>query len=290
MWLGTSSPARSQAPGQWDASSGNYGYALACIGRDLGLPVTIVTSASISGYNASGIRKAGATLVMTEPEPGESSNHARMRVAGEIAAREGRLFLDQYRNPLNPECHQRWTAPELMRDGPFDACFMAASSGGTARGFMDYLASEGDETTLVLVEPDASCAFVAPPAAHDGKLTIPGYGSGRRSTFSGGVAAPDIVRVHDADVLSAATDLAARGFARIGLSSTGVLLGTIRWLGAAKRPMRVACICADGAERYDDEMASRYLPAHENARLRASSGTVLEELAGLTRPDNRRPL
>ena len=101
-----------------DASSGNYGFALASIGKALDLPVTIVSSASISGFNAEGIRQAGARLILSEPRPGESSNAARMRVAGEIAEREGLLFLDQYNNALNPQCHENWTAPELFARWP----------------------------------------------------------------------------------------------------------------------------------------------------------------------------
>jgi cysteine synthase len=116
-----------------DASSGNYGYALASIGRAQGLKVTIISSASISRFNAEGIRRAGGELVIAEPQAGESSNHARMRVAGERAARGGQLFLDQYRNQLNPQCHARWTAPEVLESERLDAVFVAASSGGTAR-------------------------------------------------------------------------------------------------------------------------------------------------------------
>ena len=133
-------PARSVI----DASSGNYGYALACICKRLGIEATIVSSPSISAYNAAGIRDAGARLIIAEAQPGESSNAARMRVAGEISEKEGQVFLDQYANPLNPESHQAWTAPEVFDEGPFDACFVTSSSGGTARGFSDYLKATGN--------------------------------------------------------------------------------------------------------------------------------------------------
>src|SRR5690606_25269604 len=84
-----------------DASSGNYGYALSCICQRMGIAATIVSSPSISAYNAAGIERAGARLIIAEARPGESSNAARMRIAGEIAAEEGLTFLDQYANPLN---------------------------------------------------------------------------------------------------------------------------------------------------------------------------------------------
>jgi len=264
-----------------DASSGNYGFALASIGKALDLPVTIVSSASISGFNAEGIRQAGARLILSEPRPGESSNAARMRVAGEIAEREGLLFLDQYNNALNPQCHENWTAPELLRDGPFDACFVAASSGGTARGFMDYLSATQSRTGLVLVEPGGSKAFAAPDPSHGHTLTIPGYGSGRTSTFAQDVAPPAVIRISDEHVLAAAVHLAANGFPPIGLSSIGVLLGAVKWLETATSAMRVGCVCADGAERYSGEMDTRYLPAVDADKLKSASAILGGTLDGL---------
>lgn len=272
---------REKPAGVVDASSGNYGFALASIGKALGLPVTIVTSASISGFNADGIRQAGAQLILAEAQPGESSNAARMRVAGEIAERESLLFLDQYSNALNPLCHQNWTAPELLRDGPFDACFVAASSGGTARGFIDCLSATNSRTKLVLVEPGASQAFVAAETAHGAKLTIPGYGSGRKSSFAGNMAPPALVRISNEQVLSSAVYLAENAFPAIGLSSIGVLLGAIKWLETATSPMRVACVCADGAERYSGEMETRYLPGADTDTLQSASARLASTLEGL---------
>ena len=52
-----------------DASSGNYGYALASICKRMGIEATIVSSPSISAYNAAGIEGAGAKLVIAEAQP-----------------------------------------------------------------------------------------------------------------------------------------------------------------------------------------------------------------------------
>lgn len=265
-----------------DASSGNYGYALASIGQAQGLKVTIVTSASISRFNAEGIRKAGAELVVAEALPGESSNHARMRVAAEIAQRDGLLFLDQYRNPMNPECHARWTAPEVLDGERFDTVLVAASSGGTARGLADYLDASRSETRLVLVEPEGSRAFVRPETDTTPPLTIPGYGSGRQSTFAEPAHLPGVMRISDVQVLAATVHLKDRGFPTIGLSSMGVVLGAVEWLQRATRPLRVVCICADGAERYEGEMNSRYLAGHDADQLARTGSEIAARLESLT--------
>ena len=241
-----------------DASSGNYGYALSRIGERLDIAVTVVSSPSISSFNADGIRKAGARLVIAEAAPGESSNAARMRTAGEIAAREGLVFLDQYRSDLNPESHEKWTAPEVFGAEDFDACFVTSSSGGTARGFTDYLAKNPCATKLFLVEPFGSCAFVEEGRDDCAKLTIPGYGSGRQSSFAGFSPAPNLLRIEEPKVLAAFSLMRANGLPEIGLSSVGVVLGAINWLSEQDSAKSVVCVCADGAERYADEFDCRY--------------------------------
>ena len=270
-----------------DASSGNYGYALASICKRMGIAATIVSSPSISSYNAAGIRSAGANLVIAEARPGESSNAARMRVAGEISAKEGQVFLDQYANFMNPATHEVWTAPEVFADGPFDACFVTSSSGGTARGFSDYLKAKGDKTPLFLVEPAASHAFMDGDAPASTKLTIPGYGSGRRSSFSGMKPDPNMIRIDDASTLAAFTLLHERTLAEVGLSSTGVLLGALDWLAKQDAPKRVVCVCADGDERYLEEIDTRYIPAVDAAAYDAARARLTPVIGGMTRETAR---
>ena len=253
-----------------DASSGNYGYALSCICKRMGIEATIVSSPSISAYNAAGIEKAGARLVIAEARPGETSNAARVRVAREIGEQEGLLFLDQYSNPLNPASHQFWTAPEVFEDGPFDACFVTSSSGGTARGFSDYLKAHKDQTPLILVEPAGSNAFIDSPSKPGEKLKIPGYGSQRRSSFAGITPEPNILRVDEPATLAAFTLLHENQLVRVGLSSVGVMLGAITWLSEQASPRRAVCICADGDERYLEEIDSRYIPSVDRAAYDAA--------------------
>ncbi|KCZ46035.1 MULTISPECIES: PLP-dependent cysteine synthase family protein [unclassified Hyphomonas] len=264
-----------------DASSGNYGNALACICQRLGIDATIVSSASISAHNAAQIEGAGAKLVIAEPRPGETSNAARMRVAGEIAEQEGSVFLDQYSNPLNPASHQNWTAPELFADGPFDAVFMTSSSGGTSRGFADYLKAHPGQTQLCLVEPESSCAFLDAPSGCTDKLKIPAFGSQRRSSFAGMKPDPGMIRMDEAATIAAFNLLHEHELSKVGLSSTGVILGALDWLARQDKPARVACICADGDERYLNEIQSRYIPTVGADAYQAAHARLAPVIAGI---------
>lgn len=264
-----------------DASSGNYGNALACICQRLGIGATIVSSASISAHNAAQIKGAGARLVIAEPKPGETSNAARMRVAGEIAEKDGSVFLDQYSNPLNPAAHQNWTAPELFAAGPFDAVFMTSSSGGTSRGFADYKKAHPGPIQLCLVEPESSCAFLDSPSGCTDKLKIPAFGSQRRSSFAGMKPDPGMIRMDEAATLAAFTLLHEHQLSKVGLSSVGVILGALDWLSRQDTPSRVACICADGDERYLDEIQSRYIPAVGQQAYEAARARLAPVIAGM---------
>ena len=252
-----------------DASSGNYGNALACICQRLGIGATIVSSASISAHNAAQIKGAGARLVIAEPKPGETSNAARMRVAGEIAEKDGSVFLDQYSNPLNPAAHQNWTAPELFAAGPFDAVFMTSSSGGTSRGFADYKKAHPGHTQLCLVEPESSCAFLDSPSGCTDKLKIPAFGSQRRSSFAGMKPDPGMIRMDEAATLAAFTLLHEHQLSKVGLSSVGVILGALDWLSRL------------GDERYLDEIQSRYIPAVGQQAYEAARARLAPVIAGM---------
>mgnify|MGYP003658358624 CR=1 FL=1 len=241
----------------------------------------IVSSASISAHNAAQIKGAGARLVIAEPKPGETSNAARMRVAGEIAEKDGSVFLDQYSNPLNPAAHQNWTAPELFAAGPFDAVFMTSSSGGTSRGFADYKKAHPGHTQLCLVEPESSCAFLDSPSGCTDKLKIPAFVSQRRSSFAGMKPDPGMIRMDEAATLAAFTLLHEHQLSKVGLSSVGVILGALDWLSRQDTPSRVACICADGDERYLDEIQSRYIPAVGQQAYEAARARLAPVIAGM---------
>ena len=72
---------------------------------------------------------------------------------------------------------------------------------------------------------------------------------------------PGMIRMDEATTLAAFTLLHEHQLSKVGLSSTGVILGALEWLARQDKPARVACICADGDERYLDEIQSRYIPS-----------------------------
>ena len=228
-----------------DASSGNYGAALAGLGRVLDFRVTIVAPPKIASANAASIRSAGAELIITD---GDYADHARR-----IASDRGATHLDQYNNPLNPRVHERWTAPEALRDaGSVNAVFLATSSGGTARGFMDYLNATESRAALVIVDLPRSGAVQ--PTRNGCPPWIPGFGSARRISFDLSRRPFTLVSVPEEQISAAVALDAPPALPRVGLSAIGVFLGALVWLRRQTTEQRILLVCADGQEKYQDEL------------------------------------
>ena len=281
-----------------DASSGNYGCALACLGKQLGLGVTIASSSNISTFNVEAIRRAGAALIIAEPFAGESMHEARLRTAREIAIKKGAFFLDQYHNAANYETHRVWTAPETLSNPGIQACFVCASSGGTARGFANYIYFNSSEVQLVLVDALRSRVFFEPPALDGVSLTIPGFGSSKPSEFAPLPVVAGLMRVADAQVIAAFELVLQLNICSSGLSSAGLLVGTLNWLAKQGEPKKVICLCADGAEKYVSDLTaagnleSKYPGLHQHKRSLErilSSASVANTVSGALAPLLMRP-
>ncbi|MEE9337293.1 MAG: hypothetical protein V3U87_04370 [Methylococcaceae bacterium] len=71
---------------------------------------------------------------------GENAYNSELRVATDMASKNQSVFLNQYGSQANPNTHKLWTAPEALSDVQrYNTIFVAASSGGTAQGFINYL-------------------------------------------------------------------------------------------------------------------------------------------------------
>jgi N-(2-amino-2-carboxyethyl)-L-glutamate synthase len=254
-WRLLSAARRSHAGGAMsrviDTSSGNLGAALAGLSALLGLQATIVCPPSVTAFNTRVIRSHGAELLLVRANDGESLHEARARVARAVATEVGAVFLDQYHNANNWRTHSEWTAPETLDAFEGNAVFVCASSGGTARGFAEYLRGAGRaDGGLKLVVVDSSGSNVLEPPQAMIAPNIPGFGSGTRSAFSPLGHEYTLVRVADSDAFWAFRELNAAGINVLGISSCALLVGVLDWLCRRDTPQHVVCICPDGAEKY----------------------------------------
>jgi cysteine synthase A len=101
------------------------------------------------------LKALGADLVLTDGSLGMAGSIAK---AEEIVASDAKRFvlLQQFKNPANPEIHQRTTGPEIWEDtdGSIDVLVSGIGTGGTISGVSRYIKKEkGKKILSVGVEP-----------------------------------------------------------------------------------------------------------------------------------------
>ncbi|GAA3873217.1 hypothetical protein GCM10022243_42940 [Saccharothrix violaceirubra] len=245
-----------------ESTSGNLGIALARYAQICDIGFTAVVDPRTSHKLVRQMRSAGAKVVeVTTPD--ETGGYLLSRldyIRGRAAVEDSLIWPNQYENPANPRAHAQGTAPEISHavpDGGLDV-FLGVSTGGTFRGFTDYVEENRAPWRCVAVDEVGSVALGGRPAARD----LNGIGASRTSTF---VADHDVptVRVTAAEAVAACDWIASELGVRVGGSSGAVVAGAVRWIREGHGAEHVVVVCADGGDRYEDTI---YSPAWRRAK------------------------
>lgn len=137
-----------------DATSGNTGIALAAIGAQLDLPVTLCLPANASRKRKDMLRIFGAEVILTSPLEGTDGAQEKAR---ELAARhpERYVYLDQYNNPANRLAHELGTAQEILSVLQPSHFIAGLGTTGTFNGTASALRRAVPGIGLIALQPDA---------------------------------------------------------------------------------------------------------------------------------------
>ncbi len=244
-----------------EPTSGNTGIALAFVAAARGIPLTLTMPETMSIERRKLLLAYGAKLVLTEGAKGMKGAIAK---AEEIAASDPKRYvlLQQFKNPANPEIHEKTTAPEIWydTDGNLDIFVSGVGTGGTITGVARFFKQRGGNNSsgkpiqTIAIEPAASPVLTqtrsgAPlqPAPHK----IQGIGAG---------FVPDVLDLALVDAIETISNDDAIAYARRLAREEGILGGISSGAAAAvavrlaKRQENegktIVVVLPDSGERY----------------------------------------
>ncbi len=239
-----------------EPTSGNTGIALAYVAAARGYTLTLTMPETMSIERRRVLAALGANLILT---PGAEGMKGAINRAEEMAAAEpDKYFLpQQFKNPANPEIHEKTTGPEIWHDtdGAVDVVVAGVGTGGTISGISRYIKhTKGKQIISVAVEPKESPVIsqhLAGKPLQPGPHKIQGIGAG---------FIPDTLDISIVDRVEQVESAEAIEFARRLAKEEGLLVG-ISCGAAAAAAVRLAhldefagktivVILPDGAERY----------------------------------------
>jgi cysteine synthase A len=136
-----------------EATSGNTGIALAMVCAAQGYPFVAVMAETFSIERRKLMRALGAKVVLT---PAAERGSGMVRVAAELAEKNGWFLAQQFDNPANPEYHRSTTAPEILRDfagQSLDYFVSGYGTGGTITGVGQVLKAARPDIKVIGTEP-----------------------------------------------------------------------------------------------------------------------------------------
>jgi cysteine synthase B len=236
-----------------DATSGNYGIALAMIGRCAGYPVTIVASQSITEERKKLINFYNARAVFTESSYTKEAVEMAMRMAEKDSSY---CFLYQHGSPVNTRSHYETTGVEIVQQVPdIDVLVCGFGSSGTLMGAGRRVKEHNPAARLVAMEPE--------PGSR-----IPGLRNMAEEGYVPPIFMPELldekVPVSQREAHQMAREVAKQEGLFVGLSAGAVVCGAVRLASRMKRGAIVA-VLADAGWKYISVGICETEPAQQHA-------------------------
>jgi cystathionine beta-synthase len=256
-----------------EVTSGNTGIAVSWICAAKGYRAVIVMSDKNSREKQDMMKLFGAELILTphtaKPDDPSSNYKTAERLAGEIP---DSIYLDQYNNPANIDCHYRTTGPEIWEqsEGRVDCVIAGAGTGGTISGIGRFLKERNPAIQIVAVDSVGSIFtryFETRNLVVAEHYEIEGIGSDKLIGAMDFSAVDKFIPVPDREAFLTARELARTEGLFCGGSSGAVISAARKYLGSRPDINFPVVVLADSGNRYLSKLYSdewmrdmKYLP------------------------------
>lgn len=256
-------------PGQTvvEATSGNTGIGLAMVCAAKGYPLVVTMAESFSIERRRLMRFLGAKVVLTPPPLGATG---MVKMAIELAEKNGWYLTRQFENEANADYHSRTTAQEILADfkgEKLDYWVTGFGTGGTLKGVGRVLEKERPETKIILAEP-ADAAMVTSGAKQERKADgtpasrhpswkphpIQGWSPDFIPKLTGdaiGAGFIDrVITVAGPDAMKSSRELAQKEGIFVGTSAGASFTAALEVAKDAAKGSTILCMLPDTGERY----------------------------------------
>jgi cysteine synthase A len=231
-----------------EPTSGNTGIALAFVCASRGYPLVLTMPDTMSEERVHLLKLFGAEVILT---PGQEGMTGAVKKAEELARTDSRYFIpQQFRNPANPEVHQKTTAVEIWEDtdGKIDILVVGVGTGGTITGISEVIKGKKPDLRTVAVEPESAPVL---SGGRPGPHKIQGIGAGFIPEVLRMDLVDEVIRVSNENAGVFTKRLAREEGILAGISSGAAVWAAVE---VAKRPENkgkvIVVILPDTGERY----------------------------------------
>jgi len=239
-----------------EPTSGNTGIALAYVAAARGYKLTLTMPETMSIERRKVLAALGANLILT---PGAEGMKGAISRAEAIAASDPQRYFipQQFKNPANPEIHERTTGPEIWNDtdGAVDVLVSGVGTGGTITGISRYIKNiRGKKIISVAVEPKESPVIsqtLAGAEIKPGPHKIQGIGAGFIPDTLDLSIVDRVEQVESGEAIEFARRLAKEEGLLVGISCGAAMAAAIRLTKLDEFAGKtIVVIMPDAAERY----------------------------------------
>ncbi len=243
-----------------EATAGNTGLGLALVAAAKGYRLILVIPDKMAVEKINHLRALGAETRITRSDVGKGHPDYYQDIAERLAKETlGALYVNQFANPANPQAHEDWTGPEILRqmDGDLDAMIVGVGSGGTLTGLGRCFQKLSPKTKMIVADPAGSVIRdIVETGTHGeaGSWVVEGIGEDFVPPNCDLSLAHHAYTISDAEGLTAGREL-LRHEGILGGSSTGTMFAAaLRYCRTRATAERVVFLVADTGNKYLSKM------------------------------------
>ncbi|KAG8343814.1 putative cystathionine beta-synthase [Trypanosoma vivax] len=241
-----------------EASSGNTGIGIALVGAVKGYKTVITMPKKMSREKETFMLALGASVVRTQTALAWDHPDSLIGVANRLASEKGYVYLDQYKNPSNPDAHYKFTAQEIYEqcEGRVDMVVVGVGTGGTAAGVGKRLKELLPNVVVVAVDPEGSLlAHPEEPPRDPKPYLVEGIGYDFVPDVFAREYVDHWVKCRDQESFDLASQLHREEGLFVGGSSGSAMWGVLQAAKQLRPDQRCVVIFPDGIRNYASTFA-----------------------------------